>query len=205
MAGLIGKKLGMTSIFDESQRMVAVTLIEVEPNVVTQVKTEATDGYEAVQVGYGPRKAKNAGKPLQGHYKKAGVEPKHILREFDFNVGEYKPGDEITAELLSAGEFVDVVGTSKGLGFQGVVKRHGFAGVGGRTHGQHNRQRAPGSMGACSFPARVFKGKKLGGRTGGARVKALNLQVMKVVPEKNLVVVSGSVPGANGNYVYILK
>ena len=205
MAGLIGKKLGMTSIFDENQRMVAVTLIEVEPNVVTQVKTEATDGYEAVQVGYGPRKAKNTGKPLLGHFQKAGVEPKHILREFDFSAADYKPGDEITTELLTVGEFVDVVGTSKGLGFQGVVKRHGFAGVGGQTHGQHNRQRAPGSMGACSFPARVFKGKKLGGRTGGARVKALNLKVMKVVPEKNLVVVSGSVPGANGNYVYILK
>lgn len=205
MSGIIGKKLGMTSIYDPGGRFVACTVIEAGPCVVTQVKTEATDGYRAVQIAFDDKKEKNTPKPLVGHFKKAGTTPKRITREFDLNPDNYKLGDLVTVDQFEQGNFIDVVGTSKGKGFQGVVKRHGFAGVGGRTHGQHNRGRAPGSIGACSFPARVFKGKRLGGRMGNARVKVQNLKVLQVIAEKNLLIVTGAVPGANGSYVLIEK
>jgi len=207
MPGLIGKKLGMTTIFTEDRRAVPCTLIEVGPCTVTQIKSKDTDGYNAVQIGFGEKRdlPSRLTNQMRGHFKKAGSTPKQILREFDFNPADYKLGDVIKADYLEEGVKVDVVGTSKGKGFQGVVKRHGFAGVGGQTHGQHNRLRAPGSMGACSFPSRVFKGKRLGGQMGDERVKMKNLKVMKVLSDKNLVIVSGSVPGANGSYVLIYK
>jgi large subunit ribosomal protein L3 len=204
MPGLIGKKIGMTSIFVED-KMLACTLVEVGPCVVTQIKTVEKDGYDAVQLGFDEKKEKHTTKPLLGHFAKAGVTPKRILREFDFNPAEFKLGDVLTASLFQEGDKVNVVGKTKGKGFQGVVKRHGFAGVGGQTHGQHNRLRHPGSMGACSFPSRVFKGKKLAGRMGGDRVTIQNLTVLKVFPEKNLIVVSGSVPGSKGSYLMIKK
>lgn len=204
MSGLIGKKVGMTSIYTEEGKNVPCTVIEAGPCTVTQIRTEEKDGYSAVQLGFGEKKEKNTSKPLQGHFKKANTTPKAKLVEFAFDT-EVALGDVINADILEEGEFVDVVGTSKGKGFQGVVKRHGFGGVGQRTHGQHNRERAPGSIGAASYPARVFKGMKMAGRTGGSRVKALNLQVMKVLADKNLVLVKGSVPGANGSYVIIEK
>jgi len=203
MPGLIGKKLGMTSIFDANKRYVACTLIEVQPNAVVQLKTAEKDGYEAVQLGYGDKKDKHTNKPEQGHFKKAGVTPKRMLREFDFDPSEYKVGQAISVDYFAEGEFVDVVGTSKGKGFQGVVKRWGFAGVGGQTHGQHNRLRHPGSIGACSFPSRVFPGLRMAGRTGGDRVLIKNLRVLKVVKDKNLIVISGSVPGAINSHVMI--
>lgn len=207
MAGIIGKKVGMTSIFDENRRSIACTLIEAEPNVVTQVKSADTDGYDAVQIGFDDAKEKNTSKAQMGHFNKAGTTPKRRLVEFDFSGTdlELKPGDELKVDLFEEGEFVDVVGISKGKGFQGVVKRHGFAGVGGRTHGQHNRERAPGSLGPGSTPSRVFKGMKMGGRTGGERTTVQNLRVLKVIPEKNLLVISGSIPGHKGGYVIIEK
>jgi large subunit ribosomal protein L3 len=204
MPGLIGKKIGMTSIFVED-KMLACTLVEVGPCVVTQIKTVEKDGYDAVQLGFDEKKEKHTTKPLLGHFAKAGVTPKRILREFDFNPAEFKLGDVLTTSLFQEGDKVSVVGKTKGKGFQGVVKRHGFAGVGGQTHGQHNRLRHPGSMGACSFPSRVFKGKKLAGRMGGDRVTIQNLTVLKVFPEKNLLVISGSVPGSKGSYLMIKK
>jgi large subunit ribosomal protein L3 len=204
MPGLIGKKIGMTSIFVED-KMLACTLVEVGPCVVTQIKTVEKDGYDAVQLGFDEKKEKHTTKPLLGHFAKAGVTPKRILREFDFNPAEFKLGDVLTTSLFQEGDKVSVVGKTKGKGFQGVVKRHGFAGVGGQTHGQHNRLRHPGSMGACSFPSRVFKGKKLAGRMGGDRVTIQNLTVLKVFPEKNLIVISGSVPGSKGSYLMIKK
>lgn len=205
MPGIIGKKLGMTGIFDETRKNIACTIIEAGPCVVTQLKTQAKDGYEAVQIGFGEKKEKNTSRPLQGHFAKAETTPKRIVREFDFNPAGYQLGDVIDCKLFEEGEFVDVVGTSKGKGFQGVVKRHGFAGVGGRTHGQHNRLRHPGSIGACSFPGRVFKGIRMGGHMGDARVKVQNLRVLKVIPEKNLIVVSGAIPGPKGSFVLIEK
>lgn len=207
MAGIIGKKVGMTSIFDENRRSIACTLIEAEPNVVTQIKSADTDGYDAVQIGFDDAKEKNTSKAQMGHFNKAGATPKRRLVEFDFSETglELKPGDELKVDLFEEGEFVDVVGISKGKGFQGVVKRHGFAGVGGRTHGQHNRERAPGSLGPGSTPSRVFKGMKMGGRTGGERTTVQNLRILKVIPEKNLLVISGSVPGHKGGYVIIEK
>lgn len=207
MAGIIGKKVGMTSIFDENRRSIACTLIEAEPNVVTQLKTLETDGYQAVQLGFDEAKEKNTSKPEMGHFRKAGTTPKHRLVEFDFGdqIAEFNLGDQITVELFEEGEYVDVIGLSKGKGFQGVVKRHGFAGVGGQTHGQHNRGRAPGSLRPGSTPSRVFKGMKMAGRTGGDRVTVQNLRVLKVIPEKNLLVISGSIPGHNGGYVIIEK
>jgi large subunit ribosomal protein L3 len=201
----MGRKLAMTSLYDDNQRHVACTLIEVLPHYVTQVKTAATDGYNAVQVSTGEKKEKRTTQALQGHFKKAGVGFKRHVREFDFDPSQYKLGDAINVDLFEKDEVVDVVGTSKGKGFQGVVKRWGFAGVGGSTHGQHNRQRHPGSIGACSFPGRVFKGMKMAGKTGNARVKVVNLRILRVIPEKNLLVVSGSVPGAPGNLVIIEK
>jgi len=203
MAGLIGKKVGMTSIFSEDGKNVAVTVIEAGPCVVTQVKTEETDGYSAVQLAFDDKKEKNTSKGELGHFKKSGTTPKRKLIEFEWDNSEVKAGDVLTVEALAEASFVDIAGTSKGHGFQGVVKRHGFAGVGGQTHGQHNRLRAPGSMGASSFPSRVFKGQRMAGQTGNVRIKVQNLQIMKVVPESNLIVVKGSVPGANGSYLII--
>ena len=207
MSGLIGKKIGMTSVFDAEGRNIPCTVIEAGPCVVTQIRTEETDGYAAVQLAYDEKKEKHTSAPLMGHFKKANTTPKRKLVEFanDFNK-ELQLGDTITvADIFAEGEesWVDVTGISKGKGFQGVVKRHGFAGVGGQTHGQHNRLRAPGSLGASSWPSRVFKGMRMAGRTGGDRVKILNLKVIKVIPENNLILVKGSIPGAKGSYVIV--
>ena len=205
MSGIIGKKIGMTSIFDASGKNVPCTVIEAGPCVVTQVKTKETDGYEAIQLGYEDKREKLVNKPLKGHFEKAKTTPKKVLAEFTrFEEGHQKKfGDTLTVDVFIEGEYIDVVGVSKGKGFQGVVKRHGFSGVGQATHGQHNRERAPGSLGASSWPSRVFKGMRMGGRTGGNRVKMINLQIMKLVPEKNLVIVKGSVPGPNGSYLIL--
>ena len=205
MSGLIGKKIGMTSIYDASGKVVPCTVLEAGPCVVTQVKTVETDGYSAIQLAYDEKKEKNTTKSLKGHFTKAGTTPKKILREFTrFEEGHQKSlGDVLDVTVFEEGEFVDVSGTSKGKGFQGVVKRHGFRGVGDATHGQHNRLRAPGSMGASSYPSRVFKGMRMAGQMGNAKVKVINLQIVKIVPEKNLVLVKGSVPGANGSYIII--
>ncbi|TDN80001.1 LSU ribosomal protein L3P [Salegentibacter sp. 24] len=203
MSGLIGKKIGMTSIFDENGKNVPCTVIEAGPCVVTQVRTTEVDGYEALQVGFDDKKTAN--KAAEGHAKKAGSVAKRKVVEFKGFEADYKLGDAITVEHFSEGEFVDIAGTSKGKGFQGVVKRHNFGGVGQATHGQHNRLRAPGSIGAASYPARVFKGMKMAGRMGGERVKVENLRVLKVVADKNLLVVKGCVPGHKNSYVIISK
>ena len=205
MSGLIGKKIGMTSIYDASGKIVPCTVIEAGPCVVTQVKTVETDGYSAIQLAYDEKKEKNTTKSLKGHFAKAGTTPKKILREFTrFEEGHQKSlGDVLDVTVFEEGEFVDVSGTSKGKGFQGVVKRHHFGGVGDATHGQHNRLRAPGSMGASSYPSRVFKGMRMAGQMGNAKVKVINLQIVKIVKEKNLLLVKGSVPGANGSYIII--
>jgi len=205
MSGLIGKKVGMTSIFSAEGNNIPCTLIEVGPCVVTQVKTLENDGYEAVQLGYDEKKEKHTSKPMQGHFEKAGTSPKRKLVEFKEFEEKKSLGEVITVSLFEEGDFIDVVGTSKGKGFQGVIKRHGFGGVGGATHGQHNRLRAPGSLGASSFPSRVFKGMRMAGRTGGDRVKIQNSQVLKVYPEQNLLVVKGSIPGAKGSYIIVEK
>lgn len=205
MPGLIGKKIGMTSVFSAEGKNVPCTVIEVGPCVVTQVKSLEKDGYEAVQVGFMDQKDKHTSKPLMGHFKKAGVAPKRHLAEFKGFNQEFNLGDAITVELLNDTVYVDVVGTSKGKGFQGVVKRHNFGGVGQQTHGQHNRQRKPGSIGAASYPAKVFKGMKMGGQMGGDRVTVQNLQVLKVIAEHNLLLVKGSVPGCKGSIVLIEK
>lgn len=205
MSGLIGKKLGMTSIYDEQGKNIPCTVIEAGPCVVTQVKTKESDGYAAIQLAYDEKKDKHTTKALKGHFAKAGVSPKKVIAEFTrFEEGhEKKFGDVIKADVFIEGEYIDVVGVSKGKGFQGVVKRYNFRGVNDATHGQHNRLRAPGSIGASSYPSRVFKGMRMAGRTGGSRTKMINLQVMKIYPEKNLVVVKGSVPGPNGSYVIL--
>lgn len=205
MSGLIGIKVGMTSVISPDGKKIPCTVVQAGPCVVTQVKTDATDGYSAVQLGFGVRKEKNVTKPLQGHFKKAGTASKHKLVEFKKFETEYKLGDTITVDIFAEGDFVDAIGTSKGKGFQGVVKRHGFSGVGGSTHGQHDRQRAPGSLGASSWPSRVFKGMRMAGRTGGDRVKLNNLAVLKINKENNLLVVKGAIPGAKGSYVIIEK
>ena len=205
MAGLLGKKIGMTNIFDESGRYVACTVLEAGPCVVTQVKTKEKDGYNSLQLGFAERKEKHTTLAQQGHFKKAGTTPKREVAEFRDFEGERKAGETITLDIFTEGEYVDVVGTSKGKGFQGVVKRHGFSGVGGMGHGQHDRQRSPGSIGASSFPSRVLKGMRMAGRMGGDRVKARNLEVMKLIKDKNLLIVKGSVPGANGSFVMIHK
>lgn len=205
MAGIIGKKVGMTSLFDENRRNIACTLIYAEPNVVTHVKTIESDGYAAVQLGFDEAKEKNTSQPMMGHFAKSKTTPKRKVKEFQFNDVELNIGDEIGVDIFEEGEFVDIAGVSKGKGFQGVVKRHGFHGVGGQTHGQHNRERAPGSLGPGSTPSRVFKGMKMAGRMGTDRVKVQNLQVLKVIPEKHLLVVSGSIPGHKGAYVIIEK
>ncbi len=206
MPGIIGKKIGMTSLFTPDGKNIPCTLIEAGPCVVTQVKTVENDGYAAVQLGYGEKKAKNTTKALAGHFAKAGTTPKKKLVEFRLDdTSAYTAGGTVDASSFEEGEFVDVVGTSKGKGFQGVVKRYNFQGVGGQTHGQHNRLRHPGSIGACSWPSRVFKGMRMGGRMGNDRVKIQNLKVMRVVADKNLILVSGSVPGAKNGYVVLEK
>lgn len=205
LPGLIGKKVGMTSVFSVEGKSIPCTVIECGPCVVTQVKTTETDGYEALQLGFEEKKEKHTTKPLSGHFKKAGTTPKRKLVEFSGFETEHKLGDVIDVTLFEGTAFVDVIGTSKGKGFQGVVKRHGFSGVGEATHGQDDRQRAPGSIGACSTPSRVFKGMRMAGRTGGDRVTVANLQVLKVIPENNLLLVKGSVPGTKGSFVIIEK
>ncbi len=195
----------MTSIFDEAGKNIPCTVIEAGPCVVTQIRSVETDGYAAVQLGYGEKKEKHTSGPLQGHFQKAGTTPKRRLVEFKTFEDEKNLGDTVTVEIFEIGDFVDVVGTSKGKGFQGVVKRHGFAGVGMQTHGQHNRLRAPGSMGASSWPSRVFKGMRMAGQMGNERVKVQNLQVVKIYAEQNLLVVKGSIPGAKGSFVIVDK
>jgi large subunit ribosomal protein L3 len=210
MSGIIGKKIGMTSIYSADGRNVACTLIEAGPCVITQVKDEETDGYRAVQLGFGEKKEKRTTKALNGHFAKAKTTPKQHVVEFRNFREEFEGGVELGRELkvedvFQVEDFVDAIGTSIGKGFQGVVKRHNFGGVGQATHGQHNRLRAPGSVGGASYPARVFKGMRMAGRTGGDRVKVTNLQVMKIIPEKNLIVVSGSVPGPKNSIVILEK
>ena len=205
MSGLIGKKIGMTSLFDEQGKNIPCTVIEVGPCVVTQVRTAAVDGYDALQLGFDDKAEKQVSKAAEGHFKKAKVTPKKKLVEFQNFEQELNLGDTVTVDHFLEGDFVDISGTSKGKGFQGVVKRHGFAGVGQATHGQHNRLRAPGSIGAASYPARVFKGMRMAGQMGNSKVKVLNLKVIKVVLEKNLLVVKGCVPGHKNAYVIIRK
>ncbi|AEK22564.1 50S ribosomal protein L3 [Capnocytophaga canimorsus] len=205
MSGLIGKKVGMTSIFDENGKNIPCTVIEAGPCVVTQVRTVEVDGYEALQLGFDDKAEHRANKAELGHFKKAGSSVKKKVVEFQGFEKEYKIGDAISVELFSEGEFVDITGISKGKGFQGVVKRHGFGGVGQSTHGQHNRLRAPGSIGASSYPSRVFKGMRMAGRMGAEKVTVQNLKVLKVVPEKNLLIVKGCVPGHKNAYVTIHK
>ena len=205
MPGLLGKKIGMTSVFSADGKNVPCTVIEVGPCVVTQVKTVETDGYAALQLGFEDKNEKHTTKAEQGHFKKAGTTFKRHLAEFKGFDGDYKLGDEITVALFEGAELVDVIGTSKGKGFQGVVKRHGFGGVGQTTHGQHNRLRAPGSIGACSYPAKVFKGMRMAGQMGNERVTVQNLKVVKVIPEHNVLMIKGSVPGAKGSIVLIEK
>jgi len=205
MSGIIGKKIGMTSIYDADGKNVPCTVIEAGPCVVTQVRTIEKDGYEAIQVAFDDKKEKHTSKAMQGHFAKAGVTPKKVVAEFTrFEADHQKTfGDILKVDIFTEGEFIDVVGIAKGKGFQGVVRRHGFAGVGGATHGQHNRLRAPGSVGASSYPSRVFKGMRMGGRMGGNRVKIINLQILKIVPEQNLILVKGAVPGSKGSYLIV--
>ena len=204
MPGLIGKKIGMTSIFSELGKNIPCTILEVGPCTVTQIKTEEVDGYNAIQIGFEIQKEQRVNKSLKGHFNKAKSPMHKKLVEFN-SFSEVNLGDRLTTELFEEGDFVEVVGTSKGKGFQGVVKRHGFKGVNDATHGQHNRQRHPGSIGAASYPARVFKGMRMGGQMGNERVKVENLQVVKVMADRNLILVNGSVPGANNSYITIEK
>jgi large subunit ribosomal protein L3 len=210
MPGILGRKIGMTSVYNAEGTNLAVTVIEAGPCVVTQVKTQETDGYSAIQLAFGEKKEKSTTKPMQGHFKKANTTPKKALVEFrDFDesfAALAELGKEVKiADIFVEGDWVDAVGTSKGKGFQGVVKRYGFAGVGGQTHGQHNRLRAPGSMGNASFASRVIKGKRLPGRMGGDRVKTTNLKIVKILPEQNLILISGSVPGAKNSTIILQK
>ncbi|MGE4587739.1 MAG: 50S ribosomal protein L3 [Mangrovibacterium sp.] len=205
MTGLIGKKIGMTSVFSVEGKNIPCTVIEAGPCVVTQVKTVEPDGYEALQLAYGDKKEKNATKAEVGHFLKAGTGPKRHVVEFKDFEGTYKPGDTLTVDLIQEDSWVDITGVTKGKGHQGVVKRHGFGGVGDATHGQHNRLRAPGSLGASSYPSRVFKGMRMAGRDGGNKRTVQNLEVLKVIPESNLLVVKGSVPGAKGSIVIIYQ
>jgi|SRR5690606_13022202 large subunit ribosomal protein L3 len=206
MKGIIGKKVGMTSIFDQSGKSVACTVIQAQPNVVTQVKTVDSDGYEALQLSYGEAKVKNTSKAMQGHFEKAGTGPKAKVVEFrNFEISK-NPGDLVSlTEIFQEGEKVSAIGTSKGKGFQGVVRRHHFGGIMQQTHGQHNRLRAPGSIGASSYPSKVVKGLRMAGRMGGGRVKVKNLSVVKLLPEQNLILLKGAVPGHNGSFIIIEK
>ncbi len=203
MSGLIGKKIGMTSIYDQNGKMIPCTVIQAGPCVVTQVRTKEKDGYEAIQLGFDDMKESRANKPMIGHFKKAGTTPKKVLAEFTRFEERKQYGQMLTIDVFVEGEYIDVVGYSKGKGFQGVVKRHGFGGVGDATHGQHNRLRAPGSIGASSYPSKVVKGMRMAGRTGHQRNKMINIQIMKLIPEKNLLVVKGSVPGPKGTYLIL--
>ena len=205
MSGLIGKKIGMTSVYDANGKNVPCTVIEAGPCIVTQIRSKEKEGYDAIQLAFEDKKEKHTTKALKGHFKKAGVTPKKVVAEFTrFEPGHMKQfGDVIKVDIFVEGEFIDVVGTSKGKGFQGVVKRHHFGGVGEATHGQHDRLRAPGSVGASSWPSRVMKGLRMAGRMGGDRVKVINLQIVKIILDKNLVLVKGSIPGPNGSYVKI--
>ena len=205
MSGLIGKKIGMTNIFAEDGKILPCTVVQAGPCTVTQVRTKNHDGYDALQLGFNEKSEKSTNKSELGHYKKSGVTPMKKLVEFKGFESDYKLGDKITVEHFNVGEYVDVTGTSKGKGFQGVVKRHGFAGVGQATHGQHNRLRAPGSIGAASYPARVFKGMRMAGQMGNKKVTVQNLQVLKVVPEKNLLLLKGCVPGHKNSIILIRK
>lgn len=206
MQGLIGKKIGMTSVFDEAGKNIPCTVLQAGPCVVTQIKTREKDGYFAIQLGFGEKKEKHTTKAELGHFKKAGTSPKKKLVEFNgFPEGQFREGEVLTAEIFNNEEWVDVCGWSKGKGFQGVVKRHGFGGVGDQSHGQHNRGRAPGSLGASSFPSRVLPGMKMAGRLGGTRVYAESKKVIKIMPESNILIVKGSVPGPKGGYVIITK
>ncbi len=205
MPGLIGKKIGMTSVFTEEGKNVPCTVIQAGPCVVTQVKTEEKDGYKAIQLAFEDKKEKHTPKAMQGHFKVANTTPKRKVVELKGFVKDWNLGDVITVDYFKDIVWVDVAGTSKGKGFQGVVKRHGFAGVNDATHGQHNRGRAPGSLGASSYPSRVFKGMRMAGRTGGKTSKVLNLEVVKIIPENNLILLKGAVPGANGSYVIVEK
>lgn len=206
MQGLIGKKVGMTSIFDENGKNIPCTVLQAGPCVVTQIKTVDKDGYSAVQLGFDDKKEKHSNKAEMGHVKKVNTAPKRKLMEFTgFEEGQVKEGEVLTAQLFSTESIVDVRGWSKGRGFQGVVKRHGFAGVGGQTHGQHNRGRAPGSLGASSFPSRVLPGMRMAGRMGGNKVMAMDMKVVRVMPENDIVIVKGSVPGPKGGYIIITK
>ncbi len=201
MSGLLGKKIGMTAIFDEDGKNIPCTIIEAGPCVVSQVRTVEADGYDAIQLAYEEKKDKHTTKAMKGHFAKAKTSPKKYVVEFTRFEEKKKFGDVVTVDVFNEGEFVDVVGTSKGKGFQGVVKRYNFRGVNDATHGQHNRLRAPGSLGASSYPSRVFKGMRMAGRMGGARVKITNLKVMKIIPEKNVIVLKGAVPGPNNSLV----
>ncbi|WP_159520806.1 50S ribosomal protein L3 [Sunxiuqinia indica] len=203
MAGIIGKKIGMTSVFSVEGKNIPCTVIEAGPCVITQVKTAETDGYDAIQLGFGDKKEKNTTKAEFGHFQKAGTDPKRKVVEFTEVEGDYKLGDTITVDVIQEEGWVDITGVTKGKGFQGVVKRYNFRGVGDATHGQHNRLRAPGSLGASSYPSRVFKGMRMAGRTGGAQKTIEDLKVLKVIPESNLLVVKGSIPGAKGSFVII--
>ena len=203
MSGLLGKKIGMTSIYDANGKNIPCTVIQAGPCIVTQVRTKEVDGYEAIQLAYEEKKEKHTTKALQGHFKKANTTPKKFVAEFTRFEEKKHYGDVLTVDVFTEGEYIDVVGTSKGKGFQGVVKRYNFKGVNDATHGQHNRLRAPGSIGASSYPSRVFKGMRMAGRMGGDRVKLINLQVVKIISEKNIIVVKGAVPGPNNSYVKI--
>jgi len=205
MSGIIGKKIGMTSIFSANGKYIPCTVIEAGPCVVTQVKTLEKDGYASVQLAFDEKKEKHTSSAMKGHFEKASTTPKRKLVEFKYFEIQKNLGEVVTVDLFAEGDFIDVAGTSKGKGFQGVVKRHGFGGVGGTTHGQHDRLRAPGSLGASSWPSRVFKGMRMAGRTGGDRVKIQNLEVVKVIADKNLLIVKGSIAGAKGSYVTIEK
>lgn len=205
MPGIIGRKIGMTSVYSEEGKNLPCTVIAAGPCVVTQVRTEAVDGYSAVQIGYEDKSDKHTSAALRGHFKKAGTTPKKFVVEFDEYENEVKLGDMIDVSMFEEGDFVDVTGTSKGKGFQGVVKRHGFRGVGDATHGQHNRLRAPGSIGGASTPSRVFKGMRMAGRTGGNQVLVENLRILKILTDKNLIVVKGAIPGPKGSIVTIEK
>ena len=205
MPGLIGKKIGMTSIFSEEGKNIPCTILEVGPCKVTQIKSEEKDGYSAVQLGYVEQKESRVSKSLKGHFSKAKTAPLKKLIEFSYNDENLNLGDQINVDLFKEGEFVTIVGVSKGKGFQGVVKRHNFRGVGDATHGQHNRMRAPGSIGAASYPARVFKGMRMAGQTGSNRVKVENLKILKIMSDKNIIIVKGAVPGASNSYITIEK
>ncbi len=203
MSGILGRKIGMTSIYDGNGKNIPVTVIEAGPCTVTQIRTLELDGYEAVQLSFGEKKEKNTPGAMKGHFKKAGTTPKRLVSEFTRFEQRKSLGEVVTVDVFMEGEFVDVVGATKGKGFQGVVRRHGFKGVGDATHGQHNRLRAPGSVGASSWPSRVFKGMRMAGRMGGNNVKMINLQIIKIIPEKNLLLVKGSVPGAKQGFLKI--